>query len=77
MVNSDRVPFGAVGSTHRHYKGGWYKVLCEALHTETNETMIVYQHIFPHEQKVYVRPKEMFYGVLPNGMPRFEEIVNG
>lgn len=44
--------------SHRHKKGGIYTVLhAEALHTETEELMVVYAN---PEGKVFVRPKAMF-----------------
>lgn len=61
-------------ATHRHYKGGLYRVLGEALHTETQEIMVVYSHVWPHEPCLYVRPKTMFYENLPDSTPRFRKL---
>jgi hypothetical protein len=61
-------------ATHRHYKGGLYRVLGEALHTETQEMMVVYQHVWPYEQHMYVRPAAMFYENLADGTPRFRAL---
>lgn len=44
--------------TYRHYKGGLYLKLCDALHTETNEMMTVY--VCAVRGTVYTRPKAMF-----------------
>lgn len=38
-----------------------YKIICEAIHTETKEPMIVYQALYG-DCAIYVRPKEMFLG---------------
>ena len=42
-------------ATHRHYKGGLYRVIGVARHCETEETMIVYEHLWPHERGLWVR----------------------
>lgn len=61
-------------ATHRHYKGGLYRVVGTALHTETQETLVVYEHVWPHEQRLFVRPIEMFNEALPDGTPRFRAL---
>ena len=44
---------------YRHFKGNLYKVLCVAMHTETQEKMVVYQALYG-DYKYFVRPYEMF-----------------
>ncbi len=61
-------------ASHKHYKGGLYRVIGSALHTETQEKVVVYEHLFPHEKALYVRPAEMFYGNLEDGRVRFAPI---
>lgn len=39
--------------------GNNYKVLCVAMHTETQEKMVVYQALYG-DYKYFVRPYEMF-----------------
>lgn len=46
-------------SLYRHYKGGLYYVIGEALHTETNERMVVY-HALYNERELFTRPMDMF-----------------
>ena len=48
-----------IGKRYRHFKGGEYRVIAEALHSETEEEMVVYQNV-NDEQKIWVRPKQMF-----------------
>lgn len=43
-----------VGGVYRHWKGGRYKVMALATHTETGEEMVVYKPVETAE--VYVRP---------------------
>lgn len=44
-----------------HFKGGHYVKLYEALHTETNEELVVYKSMAEEDNTIYARPKEMFY----------------
>ena len=44
---------------YRHFKGNSYKVLCVAMHTETQEKMVVYQALYG-TFGTYVRPLSMF-----------------
>lgn len=45
--------------TYRHYKGGLYKVISMALHSETLETMVVYEALYG-SGGIWVRPASMF-----------------
>jgi molecular chaperone GrpE (heat shock protein) len=57
-----------------HYKGAKYRVLYEAKHSETEESLVVYQNI-EAEDKIWVRPKQMFQEEVEiDGVkkPRFE-----
>lgn len=47
-----------INGTYRHFKGGLYKVICIALHTETNETLVVYKNI--KSGVIYTRNMQMF-----------------
>ncbi|HUD21069.1 MAG TPA: DUF1653 domain-containing protein [Candidatus Saccharimonadales bacterium] len=48
-------------SLYRHYKGGMYKVIGVAKHSETMEDLVVYESLNPeHEFKLWVRPAKMF-----------------
>lgn len=46
------------GKTYEHRKGGGYRVIALAEHTETCEAMVVYQRLA--DQEVFVRPKTLF-----------------
>jgi hypothetical protein len=62
------------GSTWLHYKGGEpYTVLVVAEHTETRESMVVYQHT--GSLKVYTRPLSMWYSDVGEGRTRFTPIT--
>ena len=49
---------------YRHYKGNLYEVLGTALHSETEEEMVVYRMLYETEKYPYgtlwVRPKALF-----------------
>ncbi len=53
-VHSDLEP-----GLYRHYKGANYQVLTTAIHSETEELMVVYQALYG-EQGLWVRPYDMF-----------------
>lgn len=44
---------------YRHFKGKEYEVLGEAMHTETNEIVVVYRALYG-DFGLFVRPLEMF-----------------
>ena len=59
---------------YKHYKNKTYKVICEATHSETNETVVVYQCLYG-DHSMWVRPKEMFLELVEvegEKVPRFE-----
>lgn len=45
---------------YEHYKGGQYRVLDMATHSETLEPMVVYRPLYG-EAKLWVRPAHMFF----------------
>ncbi|MEP1740935.1 MAG: DUF1653 domain-containing protein [Kangiellaceae bacterium] len=45
---------------YQHYKGGEYHVIDLAQHSETEEQLVVYRPLYG-EQKLWVRPFEMFF----------------
>ena len=60
--------------THRHYKGGLYRKLFDARHSETEELLTVYQSA---DGRHWVRPTAMFDERLPDGRLRFAPINEG
>ena len=52
----------AIG-TYKHYKGHLYEVLGVALHSETEEQLVVYTALYG-ERGLWVRPLAMFTGTV-------------
>lgn len=65
-----------VTGVYRHYKGHEYEVLYEAIHTETEERLVVYRNVNDHSL-VWARPYDMFFeDVIVDGksVPRFAKV---
>ena len=52
-------PINVKPGKYRHFKGGEYEVLCVALHSETQEPMVVYRALYGAHD-VWVRPASMW-----------------
>lgn len=46
------------GMRVRHFKGNTYEILCVALHTETEEQLVIYQS--EESGNIFARPYKMF-----------------
>lgn len=45
-----------------------------ARHSETEESLVVYEHLWPHARGLWVRPEAMFNESLADGTPRFRKL---
>ncbi|HLD27643.1 MAG TPA: DUF1653 domain-containing protein [Patescibacteria group bacterium] len=63
---------------YRHYKGGNYKVIGLARHSETLEELVIYEALYANpKSKLWARPKKMFLEKMEVGgkkIPRFKFI---
>lgn len=60
-----------IGGVYKHFKGGFYKVLNLATHSETKEPMVVYQALYG-DRAIWVRPATMWLEEVRPGVRRFE-----
>ena len=61
---------------YRHYKGGEYRVVGTARHSETGELLVVYRCLYDNDS-LWVRPLAMFMETVTVAgleVPRFERI---
>lgn len=64
-----------IGAIYKHYKGTKVKVLFEAIHSETQEHMVIYMHL--ENGVIWARPKHMFLeSIILDGkeIERFQKI---
>jgi hypothetical protein len=62
------------GGIYQHYKGGMYRVLHLAVHTETEEELVVYQYISgvkPTDGRVWCRPLAMWNEPVEPWSPKY------
>jgi hypothetical protein len=71
------------GMILRHYKGGLYRVVGFATHTETGEELVMYHSLSAEETDMYARPVHMFFNIIgvedvvtSAGVSRFEEVID-
>ena len=58
---------------YRHFKGSYYQVLDQAIHSETDEIYVVYRALYG-ECQLFVRPQAMFEEMVERDgqtLPRF------
>ena len=72
----DPTPLFIETGIYRHTKSGKrYEIIDVALHTETNEQLVVYRPLYESQYKLFVRPYAMFVEVVEIGgqlVSRFE-----
>ncbi|MHB8660474.1 MAG: DUF1653 domain-containing protein [Minisyncoccota bacterium] len=63
---------------YEHYKGGRYRVIRVAKHSETLEDLVIYEALYNNKtSKLWARPLSMFLGkvdVADKQLPRFRYI---
>jgi len=63
---------------YRHYKGNFYEVIGVALHSETEQELVVYRKLYG-DGSLWVRPLEMFrehVDVEGRSVPRFARVAD-
>lgn len=59
-------------SFYMHYRGNIYFFIGHAIHTETNEQLVIYKDC--ESAKIFARPAEMFFGKTQRGQERFKRV---
>lgn len=71
--------YGSDKPIYRHYKGGFYKLICEAILEwcvgSKDSEVVIYESM--STGKVWVRRKDDFFGFTVNGTKRFELVNKG
>jgi hypothetical protein len=66
-----------IPGTYQHFKGGKYRVIGTATHSETKEPMVIYTPLY-NDSGLWVRPLAMFTEAVidahENVIPRFRRI---
>lgn len=62
------------GQIYQHYKGNCYMVLEVAVHTETEEQLVIYANV-KNKAQIWARPLKMFEEVFADGRRRFEQVA--
>ncbi|HEX2862512.1 MAG TPA: DUF1653 domain-containing protein [Lacunisphaera sp.] len=78
MRDAPPKPAEPTSGLYRHYKNNPYRVHALALHTETNEWMVVYEALYGGGG-MFVRPAGMFIETVEvdgRRVPRFERVGN-
>lgn len=48
------------GQIYRHFKGDYYRILTLAHHTDTKESLVIYQLLYRKKKKIWARPFKEF-----------------
>lgn len=62
---------------YEHFKGMRYEVLGVALHSETQEPMVIYKPLYKTDAEYWVRPYDMFVETVERDekvCPRFKKV---
>lgn len=65
-------PFLSITMIYCHYKGGLYRILHEALHTDDETELVIYESL--QDGRRWARPKAEFFGEVTTDkgvVPRF------
>lgn len=75
MYNENEETYPEIGGVYNHYKGGQYKVLSLATHTETKEVLVMYQSV--HHGTVFARPLDIWMSKaqVNRGIDAYSEMV--
>ena len=81
MFKFDKMEELVIGGKYQHYKGGLYKLICQAKLEDTLEDVIIYQALYHSEEfgkeAFWVRKKDNFFenvNLNKKWVPRFRYI---
>lgn len=63
LFRTRELALAAEGDVRVHFKGGIYRKLGNVLSAETRRPLALYEHLWPHNNQIFVRDDEEFEGM--------------
>ena len=77
-INDNLSSHDSLRGIYVHYKNGQrYEVIGTALHTETEDMLVIYKPLYENEYELFARPYDMFVGTVEyngNTVNRFQKV---
>jgi hypothetical protein len=75
LYPNEAAALAAEGEIYKHFKGGVYRLIQRDIkNSETLQSGVLYEHLWPHNHGFWWRPADVFFSTLPDGSPRFRRV---